>query len=530
MTEEIKFDPPLTVKAGQIQFIEACHPPLVAGEYKTGMSQIIKESEAAAVPWNSDPYRSDLVFSVEAPRFTFNPADIHSVYPPVNATGSFDNALPHVVFARRTLPWERTLDGKPPEFGKAFPPWLGLLLLSEDELTDPATGRMREVTSMPILSGKKDSLLVPQNKQKVLVPDLGQDGSAGTADQKFRSEKWAKEKWRYEMKTEDENEKELCLAIDLPADLFKAVAPRYDDLPYLAHVRQIDTGNKEVLGINDRGWFSLVIGNRLPQVEPKHETQDELKNETRDKPEDKPEVEPAVGKRHHAFLVSFEGWQDRLQEDWQPGEGQQVRLAVLGTWAFTCAGSNDFKAHMDLLNFDRDKPPAPDDRQQLPDSWLHLPYDPYKDESLEPKNIVNAAFARGYTAYNHIMRQGEKTVSWYRGPLVPLNYDKPAQVQELVSCADELLRYDPRIGVFDVTYAAAWQLGRLLALQNQSFALALNRARKALRARAEWLMHRAELKDRYKALDVQDEKFIEDSLMEQMAGGAGEELKSAVPE
>ena len=53
MTEEIKYDPPLTVKAGQIQFIEACHPPLTAGDYKIGMHQVIKESEAATVPWNS---------------------------------------------------------------------------------------------------------------------------------------------------------------------------------------------------------------------------------------------------------------------------------------------------------------------------------------------------------------------------------------------------------------------------------------------------------------------------------------------
>jgi hypothetical protein len=513
MTEEITFDPPLTVKAGQIQFVEACHPPLVAGEYKAGMSQIIKESEDAAVPWNSDPYRSDLVFSVDAPRFTLNPADIHSVYPPVNATGSFNNALPHVVFTRRTLPWERTLDGKPPEFGKAFPPWLGLLLLTDEELTDPTTGRIREVVSLPILSKDKDSLLIPK-KEKVLVPDLGQDGSAATADQKFRSEKWAKEKWRYEMKTVDDSEKELCLTIDLPADLFKAVAPRYADLPYLAHVRQIDTGNKEVLGINDRGWFSLVIGNRLPQAEKEGTESGKSKQ----------------GIGHHAFLVSLEGWQDSLKDGWQPKEGRQVRLAVLGTWIFNCAGSNDFKFQMDLLNFDRKKPPAPDDRKQLPDSWLHLPYDRYNDNSTQPKDIVNAAYSRGYTVFNHIMRQGEKTVSWYRGPLVPLNYDKPAQVQELVSCADELLRYDPDIGLFDVTYAAAWQLGRLLALQNQSFALALNRTRKALRAKAEWLMHRAELKDRYKAIDVQDEKFIEDSLMEQMAGTAGEDLKNVVPE
>ena len=502
MTEEIKYDPPLTVKAGQIQFIEACHPPLTAGEYNIGMRQVIKESEEAAVPWNSGPYRSDLTFQVDAPRFTFNPADIHSVYPPVDASGSFDNSLPHVVFARRTLPWERTLDGRPPELGRAFAPWLAILLLTEEELTDQTTGRLREAVSLPIFSAGRDSLLNPNDKEKVLVPDLGQDGSGGTEEQKFRAQKWAREKWQYAKQETDREEKKLCLAIDLPAGLFKAVAPRLADLAYLAHVRQIDTGNKEVLGVNDRGWFSLVIGNRLPQTD----------------------------KRHHAFLVSLEGWQDRLKDDWQPGDGCQVRLAVLGTWSFTCSGSNDFKSRMDHLNFDRDNPPAPEARRHLPDPWLHLPYGSYDDESQESQDIVNAAFARGYTAGNHIMRQGEKTVSWYRGPLVPLNYDKPAQVQELVSCADELLRYDPGTGLFDVTYAAAWQLGRLLALQNQSFALALNRARKILRARAEELMYRAELKARYKGLGLQEDKFIEDSLMERIAGDDGEELISVVPE
>jgi len=511
MNEKIEYQPPVTVNAGQIQFVEACHPPLVAGDYTAGMSQAIKESEDAAVPWNSDPYISELAFSVDAPRFTLSPADIHSVYPPVNATGSFDNALPHVVFTRRTLPWERTLDGMPPEFGKPFPAWMGLLLLTEDELRDQSTGKIREAVSLPILSQFKDSLLIPHPPKDALaplVPDLGQNGPGDTKDKKFRSEKWAKEKWRYEKKKDDKDKKgtaeedKSCLAIDLPAELFKAISPRYEDLPYLAHVRQIDTGNKEILGNNDRGWFSLVIGNRMPRA----------------------------NQRHFAFLVSLEGWQDRLAENWKFGTGQNVRLAILGSWSFTCAGSNDFKAHMDLLNFDLKNPLEPDDRKQLPDSWLHLPHAPYNDNNLQgAEDIVNAAYSRGYTAFNHYMRQGEKTVSWYRGPLVPLNYDKPAQVQMLVTCADELLRYDPDYGLFDVTYAAAWQLGRLLALQNQSFALALNRARKVLRARAEWLMQRSELKARYKELDVQDEKFIEDSLMEKIADGAGDDLISAVP-
>ena len=51
--------------------------------------------------------------------------------------------------------------------------------------------------------------------------------------------------------------------------------------------------------------------------------------------------------------------------------------------------------------------------------------------------------------------------------------------------------------MFDTTYAAAWQLGRLLALQNQSFALTLSRIRKAARAG----------EDRVNSLDALSEKF-----------------------
>jgi hypothetical protein len=155
---------------------------------------------------------------------------------------------------------------------------------------------------------------------------------------------------------------------------------------------------------------------------------------------------------------------------------------------------------------------------------LHLPFDPIDDTSAEPKDIVNGAYALGYTAFNHVMRQGEKTVSWYRGPLVPLDYVKPKQVQEPVQCADELLRYDSETGLFDVTYAAAWQLGRLLALQNHGFALALNRARRALRAEAERRMRLAEIKELKNGKD-----FIEDNLMDQIANGLGATLIKAIP-
>ena len=72
----------------------------------------------------------------------------------------------------------------------------------------------------------------------------------------------------------------------------------------------------------------------------------------------------------------------------------------------------------------------------------------------------------------HAMRQGNKTVSWYRGPLVPGN-NTSKEFSLPIRTADELVYYDETCGVFDVSYSAAWELGRLLALQSKSFSLSL---------------------------------------------------------
>ncbi|OQW75609.1 MAG: hypothetical protein BVN35_08135 [Proteobacteria bacterium ST_bin11] len=463
--EKVVYDPPVTLKVGQIQFAAACLPPLVAGEYRIRIKQRILDSAAPdAAPWHAEPYQAGLDFSVEAPRFNLNPSDIHAVYPPANQTGRFDNAFPHVVFTRRTLPWERTVDGKAPTSQQSFAPWMALILLKDDELIalDSAgkpTHQRHELKSLPVLrvEGENDCLLFPANAN-IRAPDL----------QQSNREKWNREQALYA--------KERCLAIDLPAELFHAVAPREGDLPYLAHVRQVDTGNKEVFAINDKGWFSVVVGNRLPQA----------------------------GQQHRAFLVSLEGHQARLRDDWIPEPGTRIRLVVLGTWVFNCEGTNDFKGMMNNLTV----------------GPLNLPFQPYADDSLEPEDIVNGAYSRGYTAFDHTFRHGEQTVSWYRGPCVPVIYNQPKQVQEVATCADELLRYDPDTGMMDVTYAAAWQLGRLLALQNQSFALALQRVRQQMKSASERRLRMQELEQLRKKRGLSpDAGRFEDEILQNMAYG-----------
>jgi hypothetical protein len=78
----------------------------------------------------------------------------------------------------------------------------------------------------------------------------------------------------------------------------------------------------------------------------------------------------------------------------------------------------------------------------------------------------------GYTALLHQTRDGGKTVSWYRGPLLPARVATDV-LPDTLSSADAATRYDPASGMFDLSYAGAWQIGRLLAIQDTRFSTLL---------------------------------------------------------
>lgn len=74
----------------------------------------------------------------------------------------------------------------------------------------------------------------------------------------------------------------------------------------------------------------------------------------------------------------------------------------------------------------------------------------------------------------HHLRNSEKTISWYRSPLLP-GENKVTSLADLssINTPDQLLIYLTDVDMFDVSYAAAYQLGQLLALQDQKFSLSL---------------------------------------------------------
>jgi hypothetical protein len=77
----------------------------------------------------------------------------------------------------------------------------------------------------------------------------------------------------------------------------------------------------------------------------------------------------------------------------------------------------------------------------------------------------------------HHFRNGDQSVSWYRGPFLPFRPDTAANgaaIRDLLpESADDLTQFYAGQGMLDITYSAAWEIGRLLALSSRDFSVSL---------------------------------------------------------
>jgi len=212
--------------------------------------------------------------------------------------------------------------------------------------------------------------------------------------------------------------------LDLDLKLFLRLCPRRDDLPLLAHIRHVDTANKVPLEMVANGEFSVLVANRFPQKGP-----------------------------NTIHLISLEGLEDVIGTS--PGSlpATRVRLITLANWTFVCdsTGRDTFSGLMRQL------------RKNSTDFGVKLP-------APTTHAQVNEALARAYVPVDYKPLDSTTTMAWYRGPLSPLMRRRNTKT---FLRADEALIFDDQTGVMDVSYAAAWELGRLLALSSPAFAKGL---------------------------------------------------------
>ncbi len=218
--------------------------------------------------------------------------------------------------------------------------------------------------------------------------------------------------------------------VDVPAALLQEVLPAVPEVRLLAHARRPMAADGVTVAGDE---WAVVVANRLPEG----------------------------GSNSVAHLVSVEG---RYRAGATEGAyafdtggaapDGTVRLVTLKSWRFSCSPDTGSLAEL-LQGLDRQ--PA----------TLRIPVG---------EAVAEPYLERGYVPCPHLLRRGARTVSWYHGPCVPPDAVEAAPALP-VHAADELVRYHEDTGLFDVGYAAAWELGRLLAMNASRFSEALFRWR-----------------------------------------------------
>lgn len=206
--------------------------------------------------------------------------------------------------------------------------------------------------------------------------------------------------------------------------ILKDLLPTAGELQYLAHIRQGTDADGKLVGIEQ----AFIIANRLPE-------------------------------RTGQSMIHLVSVEKRYGEDQQFDFGKAnaddlITLVSLKSWRIACIDPDQTFEYL-IKNLDAGPPTLP-----IPASAVAKPA---------------AEFLKmGYVPLPHFFRRGGQSISWYHGPLAPGKYFQGIHKDLFpFRSSDDLLRFDEDLGLFDVSYAAAWELGRLLALKSKPFSTSL---------------------------------------------------------
>ena len=415
----------------KIRFYDNYVPTLPVGDYMIDVEQRVNPKNTSI----DDKFETSQRFFVQGPRYTLPTEDIFSVFPPDNAEGNFHQSLPHVVLAKRDLPWERHIfnDG-----GKT--PWMALLLFVEgeklkgfDTLLCPKIESWKKNPAMTAVIPASE-IYNEHNDNRILWPEL--------VRKKYESEGFLKET--------------MCSVIDISPQAFSTLVPKTQDLAYLAHVRQVNPSSKDscALKVCPDGWYSVIVGNRLPDAAFSDGTSGE-------------------GKRNIVHLVSLEGLDDYVNGNKSIPECiTNVRMISFKSWTFKCLPKKGESFSGLMNNLIKDTQGVQKSTNfALPVKVTNVVADEYK--------YAGKALEIGYVPLSYQTRQGEQTFAWYRGPFSPVpvvnftnleqSSNDSADSFQPFNTSSSAIIYDEKMGVFDLSYGVAWEVGRLMAMSDAHF-------------------------------------------------------------
>ncbi len=472
-------------------------PSITAGAYEL-------RTEQTGLPFAVEP---ELTFvNVAAPRYTMPTDQILSTFPPANAEGAFGDRLPQVVLKRRTLPWERNPAGLVAPSPK---PWLALVVVAEGEASLSTAAPVADcVTPGTVLLAPADKdveqglyLSVTETVVRKIFPceedlellvhvrevDVNDTELAGGDDDGWLAVVLANRLPVFDRAAGKPVRYMACL-INLEGQLAALPKPTpavevfqfelAQDWRGASAAAQTAGADKFAMGgfagfgdaaagaVSNAGATASTAASsatldgsktlsKRPVTEQWQRAAQSVKQAARD-PDAQFMVRDlmASGFRLPIGLLALE---------------KVLRFPVLAHWSFTTAGDDNFERLMQKL-----------DVGLLGTLPLPPKAQPGKPQPPPVPDNLPEVVATGHVGLAHRSRRGDALRAWYRSPAVPfptprdgVNSAKPLA---LAHAADQLRRVIPD-GREDLALAAAFEIGRLLALSQLSVVSALLRFR-----------------------------------------------------
>lgn len=407
---------------------------------------------------------SQKIFTVESPRYSLPEGCVHSANPAEGEKAPAE-MLPSVVFSDPHLPWERTIpfhEGMKED--REAMPWVALLVFDQDEVhiaAEHMSGPSCIFAGIDIFKtahpeGQPEKP-IPQSSTSAITMSLSDLNKVKTNNAGIIASP-------VPVDNKDDTKTMLDVVFVRPktfnqlAATFENGAPKVGqtetDLSrykYLSHVRHVKTkGMATSAGTESKGLFSVVLSHRLGPLS-----------------QDQPRA--AI-----AHLVSLEGWQGM---DLAGSGAKYVALNTLYSWTYTAMPMKSFNLRRAF--------------QHIGDnlSVLRAPEEmmtKLKKNGTPMALNLSQRMKDGFTLKKYRTQTGEPTTAFFRGPLQPSCPRHPFTPKwtSMSNSGINLQILDPDTGMLDITYSAAWNLGKSMALADAVFTTALARLRKLVFAPA----------------------------------------------
>jgi hypothetical protein len=357
-------------------------------------------------------------FSIQGPRFQMASTEIAAVFPPRNGHGSFSDSVPHIVLFRRTLPWERPLDP-----AHKIPAPTPTNPFAPAPFPLPPSAPPPWLALLVFEEGENFQIIQSVPLEQIVGPGVFADlGSPPNIS---------------------------CDALQTDLSTLSSLLPSVEEMTLLTHVRQVNVNDRELnIGSTD-GFFSVVMSNRLPSPNSNctaclvslEARSDLVSNNT---PAAKSQVVEEASPEPH-MLLRFGNVNTITKVSPVIYFDRSVQLVLLNSWKFSCIGPGSFRDLMQALNVAMIGTVANPGHPPLTDT--------------------------GHISMNLQDRAGVPEQVFYRGPLTPFQLTRDPLGP--YHSADQCRRANPETAAEDISYAAAFETGRLIAAADKTLASAL---------------------------------------------------------